>query len=146
MTKKLSMFSLHDDLQSSAHSGHASVILVSYAFRQALHSIFTWGTSPYFSFISSGDKWDTALHPHWGQEVCIRYVFLLILCLHKMSAEIGTDGALIDPKLKYSFGSNDCQPIVEGSKNPVWIQTGFFHFPMEIGMIYKPNSARSGPK
>jgi hypothetical protein len=60
---------------SRSHSGHADFILVWYAKRHSLHSISTFGTSPYFSLISSTVRWLTALQPHWGQAVWIRYFF-----------------------------------------------------------------------
>jgi hypothetical protein len=41
----------------------------------SLHSISTFATSPYLSLISSADRCETALHPHWGQDVASLYLF-----------------------------------------------------------------------
>jgi hypothetical protein len=63
-------------LHSWSHSGQASAIGELILAMQAPHSSSTLGTLPNRSIISSWLKWETALHPHCGQDVVMIYFFL----------------------------------------------------------------------
>ena len=64
--------------QSLSHSGHAVFISVEYFNMHSWHSISTFGTSPNLSRISSPERCDTELHPHWGHAACTVYLFFVI--------------------------------------------------------------------